>query len=402
MLLLTLLGIAQACGRAPEPPSAPPSLVERIDASLRRAREFLSGKQGADGAFRSSRYAAFRDGTALSFMPLIFLRQLPDHDARAYARGVDFLATLGTDEARRDEMVRTGFPVYSLAGTILVLNMPDNARHDQARAVLVAELRRMQLSEDNGWPPTDPSYGGWGYFGGVPRRAGDAPSPALSSNLSATLWAVGALRLAGVPPEDPALVRARAFVERCQNYAGSAATADPAHDDGGFFFGPGIPDSNKAGAAGVDRHGVARYRSYGSMTADGLRALLKLGLGVDHPRVRAAARWLERRWRADQNPGDYPDTSELRRDSAYYYYVWSSAHALRAQGMVTLATEAGPRKWPEDLAEELLSRQRRDGSWANRYTEMREDEPLVATPMAAAALAVARIVLTGEYRTHAR
>jgi squalene-hopene/tetraprenyl-beta-curcumene cyclase len=138
------------------------------------------------------------------------------------------------------------------------------------------------------------------------------------------------------------------------------------------------------------------------MTADGVRALLQLGLPHDAPRVRAAAAWLERHFDAGQNPGAFPAVAEVRRASAYYYYAWSVAHALRALGKMALRTEHGPVQWPQALAEALLARQSEDGAFRNRYSELREDDPLVATPFASAALANARIALTGEHRSHRR
>ena len=53
--------------------------------------------------------------------------------------------------------------------------------------------------------------------------------------------------------------------------------------------------------------------------------------------------------------------------------------------------------WAEDLAEELLRRQRKDGSWANHHSFVKEDDPLIATMLAAAALANCRQVLWPEY-----
>ena len=82
--------------------------------------------------------------------------------------------------------------------------------------------------------------------------------------------------------------------------------------------------------------------------------------------------------------------------------MWTAAHALRAIGAAEIATDTGRVHWARALAEALLSRQRPDGAWANPSTELREDDPLVATPFAMAALAIARMVLTGEYRSHGR
>jgi len=66
-----------------------------------------------------------------------------------------------------------------------------------------------------------------------------------------------------------------------------------------------------------------------------------------------------------------------------------------------LMTDQGEVRWAEALAEELLRRQRPDGSFANPASEMREDDPVVATSFALAALGVTRSVLAGAYRSHA-
>lgn len=399
-LLLLLASVLPLACDEPAPP--PPSLVQRIDAALDRAARFLAGKQSADGAFRSTRYSSFRDGYSLSPLALTVLRLAGPLDRRVYRRGVDFVATLVHGGALRTDERRPAYLSYAVAGGVLVLDAPDNTRHDAARAVLLRELRALQATEEGGFLPEDPSYGGWGYFPGPRRKPAKGEVGAVASNLSSTIFAVGAMRLGGVGTDDPALLKARAFVERCQNFSADPATADSTRDDGGFIFGADVPDGNKAGGTGTDASGRQRFRSYGSMTADGVRALLQLGLGHDHPRVVAAARWLSGHWNPETNPGDFPDTSELRRESAYYYWTWSAAHALRALGQPTIGTASGHVRWAESLAKELIARQRRDGSWSNRYTEMREDEPLVATPFAAAALAVSRGVLTGDTRTHRR
>jgi len=46
--------------------------------------------------------------------------------------------------------------------------------------------------------------------------------------------------------------------------------------------------------------------------------------------------------------------------------------------------------WAPALARELIDRQNADGSWTNRFTDGKEDDPLVATPLALAALRICR------------
>ncbi|GAB4560748.1 MAG: hypothetical protein Tsb0020_07690 [Haliangiales bacterium] len=434
-----LLGVGPVADATPR--DARVARIARIDRALARGAQYLVGLQDQDGSFRSVNYAAFRDGYSLSPQVLLALWFVQSSDipavtpaldrggaapeaeqnrdlqlAKAYQRGVDFVASLvQSDGSLRAGLDGPSYPYYAITGALLVLNTPGNERHEQAREALIEHIRARQLTEARGFEPSDPSYGGWGYSPGIPQRpaAGDGSDPRVAGNLSATLFSLGAIRLAGVPADDPAMQRALQFVMRCQNWRdadageparpadrGSSASAEPAFDDGGFFFSPVIPDSNKAGAAGEDRSGQTRYRSYGSMTADGLRALLRLGLPPEHPRVQSATAWLLSNFDPAQNPGSFPAEAEVRRASSYYYYVWSSAHALRTVGATTVTTADGPIHWAEALAEVLLERQREDGSWSNPYTELREDDPLIATPFAIAGLATARMALGRMYRSH--
>jgi hypothetical protein len=304
---------------------------------------------------------------------------------------------VGADGKLRQDRAAPRYPLYSIATGLIVLNLARNQRHAAARDSLVAALRERQLGEATGWSADDPAHGSWGYFDGIPVRPPGPRLPedlaaTLPGNLSSTLFAAGALFLGGVGPSDPAMKAARGFVERCQNFAEPPGPAD----DGGFFFSPSVPDSNKAGP--VD---PSRYRSYGSMTADGVRALLRLGAPPEHPRVRAAAAWLERHFDAEKNPGDFAEGREIRRDSSYYYWAWTASHAMRDLGLTRLRRSTGEIHWAEALATTLLARQRADGSWANPASEMREDDPVVATSFAAAALAVCKSALGAGYHSHA-
>jgi squalene-hopene/tetraprenyl-beta-curcumene cyclase len=395
-----LLMLWAATGRA-----AP--ALNRIDAALEKGAAFLLKQQGSDGAWRSTTYGAMKDGTSLTpvaVKALWFGSRSPEAK-RAVDQGLDFLAHLvdekGAVNPGPDGMA---YPVYSAAVASIVLGFSPVPEHRRARDGLLEFLRQRQLDERNGWSPADSDYGGWGYYLGVPGAfavptkppTGAALPPMLSSNVSSTVMVVGALGLSGVGPDDPSLARARLFIERMQNFAADPADADPEFDDGGFHFTPDDLVENKPGAAGKDRHGRARFRSYGSMTADGLRALLRLGYAPEHPRIAAAAAWLTRNFSARQCPGKFSAVDEERRESVFFYWSWTAGHALRALGASTLRGPRGRVNWAAEMTEELLSRQRPDGSWGNRFKEMREDDPLVATPLAMAALGNARWALAAD------
>jgi squalene-hopene/tetraprenyl-beta-curcumene cyclase len=372
-----------------------PTRVERIDGALSAALQYLRGCQSDDGSWRSDVYGHFKDGPSLTPLALRTLLVLPgSKDAQASCRkGSAFLAGM----VQADGTIAVGpqginYPVYTSAGAAEVLSHPSNASHKKARDAWLAFLRERQLTEALGWEQADRPYGGWGYSPRLPRKpkTGEPLPPLTESNLSATLFALEGLHAAGASKEGPAFRKALVFVQRCQNWNEDPKEREPAFDDGGFFFIYDDAVRNKAGIAGKDRAGRERYVSYGSMTADGLRALLLCGRPADDPRVAAARAWLEANFHADRQPGKYPNDREHNRDAVYYYWCCSVARALRALKLDELATPTGKVRWAEVLSDELLKRQREDGSWINPLVPQREDDPLVSTSLVGLALVACR------------
>jgi squalene-hopene/tetraprenyl-beta-curcumene cyclase len=377
--------------------------ARRVDAALHKAARYLVAKQSPDGAWRSETYGALRDGpslTPLVMSALLFLPQAGADRPPALRKGAGYLAAFTGDDGRLKVQARELlFPVYTAASAsrvlLLVEHSPRNVRAQQA---WLAYLRGRQLNESLDWQPADPEYGGWGYSLDVPRKPppGRPKEPFHESNLAATVFALAALRSAKVPAGDPAYARALTFVERCQNFSPDPAAADPKFDDGGFFFIPGDAAQNKAGPAGADRFGRPRFRSYGTMTADGLRALLRCGLPENHPRVVAARNWLTRHFSAAHNPGEFSADRAVLQDATWYYWTWAASHAFLAVHLERFRSRDGAVAWPGAFAGELLPRQRGDGSWVNRFTDAKEDDPLVATSWAAAALAIGRAMTAAQ------
>lgn len=380
--------------------------VARIDRALAKAGRYLVAKQSSDGAWRSEVYGALRPGPALTsyaMSSLFFMPQAGAEAQAAYRKGAEYLAGFVDAEGRLKLAPRElSYPVYTAASAARVVVLQERSpRTLQAQAAWLAYLRARQLNESLGWSPEDPEYGGWGFSLEPPRKPaeGQPRDMFVESNLSATVFGLAALRSAKAPPGDPAYRQVLTFAMRCQNLPDDPGRGDPAFDDGGFFFLPGDAAQNKAGVAGTDRLGRQRFRSYGTMTADGLRILLRCGLPGDHPRVVAARAWLLRHFDPANNPGEFPADRAVLQNATYYYWTWAMAHTLLA-----LRTEGGDRDpalvdIAARLVDELLRRQADDGSWVNRFTDAKEDDPLVATPWAAAALAICRSVLTDENPT---
>jgi squalene-hopene/tetraprenyl-beta-curcumene cyclase len=395
-----ILLLARAAS-AERPASLEPA--RRVDVALQKAARYLVSKQSPDGAWRSETYGAMRDGPSLTPLVMSALLFLPEAEADGQAalrEGADYLTGFAGDDGQLKVQARELlFPVYTAASASRVLVLVERSpRSGRASQAWLGYLRARQLNESLGWQPADPEYGGWGYALDVPRRpAPGKPKEFLhESNLAATVFALAALRSAKVPAGDPAYAQALEFVKRCQNFSDDPAAADPDFDDGGFFFIPGDATQNKAGAAGTDRFGNARFHSYGTMTADGLRALLRCGLAKDHPRAVAARHWLTQNFSAAHNPGAFAADRAVLQDATWYYWTWAASHAFLAVDLDRFDTREGPVAWPEAFARELLGRQHPDGSWANRFTDAKEDDPLIATCWAAAALAIGRATTTGQ------
>ncbi|UCC92792.1 MAG: terpene cyclase/mutase family protein [Thermoplasmata archaeon] len=156
------------------------------------------------------------------------------------------------------------------------------------------------------------------------------------------------------------------FLHRCQNLPEvndlewDNDPADPNFGDGGFIYFPG-------------RSNVGDFISYGSVTAAGLWSMMAAGETTDDPASAAALSWLGDNFRAGENPAF--------GDSAYYYYVWALARALRSAGTPAIQAPDGTLlTWAVDLADELLDRQSMDGSWVNEGSSAYwEGDPVVAT-----------------------
>ena len=324
LLLLAPLGARQASAATPSQ-----------DATIR----FLLRHQSDDGAWRSETYGAFRDGRALTPHVLRCLTRFDDPAlASAKRKAVSWLL------ARADVDLFDDFPVH-IASAVL----ESAARIDTLAPLRPKALKRLLSLQTQS--------GGWSYSP-VPVTPSDSPAPMQQPNLSATAIAIDGLRAAG--GHTWMIVRALPFVRTCQNHG----TGDPDFDDGGFFQMPLDPTRNKAGRSGTDRHGKSRFTSYAAATADGLRCLLSAGSRPDSPDVIAARQWLDNfSWSPDASPPDL----------AYYCARSISLAASMPGGSAPAA---------KTIRREVQKAVLPGGSWKNPATEMRENDPIVATSLA--------------------
>ncbi len=292
-----------------------------------------------------------------------------DSAADALDRGLKtLLARRGKDGGLDDVEQEIAHRVY--ANACLVLALPPG----KAPPEIIEWIAHAQIT---GTSELSQVYGGFRYYGDD-RRA----------DISVSAWALEALER-GLPDNRPEWDRANRFVERSQNLEVLVDKGEEPYRDGGFAFSPVL---SKAGWVDVGKSAIV-HKSYGSATADGVRALVALlkirddatGPALRDVRAAAALRWLATNYAVDRVPG-FPETNPWSH-GLHLYYLCSLARALHGAHVQKLAGH----DWPDELARVLAQRQDpNSGSFSTPNGLMGEDSPVVATSIALLALAAAR------------
>jgi len=283
------------------------------------------------------------------------------------------------------------YPTYAAAYALRCLaRRADRADYD-LRERLIARLASAQLREQTDVSPHDPAFGGWS-FGPLP-----AGGPG-HVDLSLTRHVLEALAEARYLARDEALARRETIRDRAERFlafhqkypldlrpqppelAGPLA-AIPVPFDGGFYLSAVVPAANKAGIAVDPETGRRHFASYASATAEGLLALLALGVEPYDPRVEAARVWLvERHPRIDHHEGIPESDPTGWQNGLRLYHL-----AVRAEAHAAIG---GPEGWRDDIRRELARFQRPNGAVQNLAGAlMKEDDPSLGTALAVVALA---------------
>ena len=377
------------------PATRPADAAARAQRLIDSGLAYLKRQQKPDGGWQTD-----RDPPALTALALRSFVREPAYspDTGFVQRGYEKLLgeQLNNGGIYADLLANynTAIAVSSLAAAN---DEAGDGRFDAPIAKAVAYLKGLQWDEQTATQyndrnkgkklvsgPDDPFYGGWGY-GGADHGEG---RPDLS-NLNMTL---DALKDAGVPPSDPAFKRAIAFVTKLQNRSESNP-AKWAGNDGGFIYSPAQDKAGESKAGSyVDPDGDRRLRSYGSMTYAGFKSMIYAGLTRDDPRVKAAWDWINANWTLTENPGMKLGDPAKARQGLYYYY-YTLARALRADGRSTLTDSGGvAHDWRVELIDKLGALQTPDGSWSGDRRWF-EDSPVLVTNYAVQALQEARASL---------
>ncbi len=357
-----VLLLAPACGRS--------------GSAIERALAWLEREQGADGLWHSPTYALLERGESTSAALVLAMLHVPAAERAGVQPMIDrALAALAARDAPSPVVPPDpiDYPIYTAAHRLHALAWLRRDGWREQADTLVALLRRRQLTEAQGWSPDAPEYGGFG----LGDRDARHPEGADLVGLSATTAVLEALAAAKVPSGDPIVLAARTFVERCQRLPGAGG-------DGGFCFAPTRDwRAAKAGFVPATNGDDAWPRSYGTATADGVRALLACGHGADSPRVQHALDWLDQNT-SERVPGMAAADDPTLEPSLRLYWLATLAAVARAVPHHPRAPE-----WLRLATAGAGAQQHSDGSFAGLGAAMKEDDPLVATALGLWAIAPA-------------
>lgn len=218
-------------------------------------------------------------------------------------------------------------------------------------------VKTAQWDEGEGLNEKDPAFGGAGY--------GSKSRPDLSN----TSFFIEALRSTGAPEDDPAIQRALAFVNRCQNLESPANDTPfaPKINDGGFYYTPANGGDSMAGKDDA----TGGLRSYASMTYAGLKSMLYAGVEKDDYRIKAAKSFLAKNYSVNSNPG--------MGGAGLYYYLHTMSKTLSLLENPIFVSEKGEHDWKQDILTQLQQTQRENGSWINPEARWMEGDPNLVT-----------------------
>ncbi|MCE9524960.1 MAG: hypothetical protein K8R36_02780 [Planctomycetales bacterium] len=404
--LLTLTGLSVVAGcSVPKPNSEdlspdpkPVNSGEREgqkaqNQSLRRSAEWLWQQQADDGGWHSRNYALLRSGQAYTPFVLDLLLSIPENAVDRPPGGVD--RALKFIRGRINEVGALGFhdpdlleyPSYATAYALRCLVLAGQPEDRPLIQKMRAWLVNQQFTEAAGYLPSNPAYGSWG-FGGE-RRSG-SPGHLDLAHTRRVLQALHESAAAGFGNENDRAVfeRAERFLRMMQRRPDETRPQPVPVDfqaegvvpyDGGFYFSPVVFAANKGGLVPAAQSSAPFYRSYATTTCDGALALLLAGVNRNDPRIQDAARWLAEHPRLDQPEGIPADGSAPWGDALHYYH-------FAARGELCAAVDT-PGEWRMELERLLSEEQQLDGAYRNsRSSLMKEDDPILATTLAATAL----------------
>lgn len=348
------LGLSQESSSVVVPKASASQLVDSAGVE-RAAIAFLRQSQAADGSFSSQAGPGVTGLVAAALLSVGVSSEDP-----VVSKSIDYILNTRRDngglyaEGSRHANYETCLAMMALS------KANADGKYNEILQSAQKFVKGEQWDEGEGINPKDPAFGGAGY--------GSKSRPDLSN----TAFFIEALRTTGVAQDDPAIQRALAFVNRCQNLESPANDTPFASklNDGGFYY---TPANGGDSMAGKDE-ATGGLRSYASMTYAGLKSMLYAGVSQEDYRVKAALKYLSKNYSVTSNPG--------MGAAGHYYYLQTMSKALSVAGVTSFDSESGKHAWKSDVLTQLKKTQKVDGSWTNPEPRWMEGDPNLVTAYA--------------------
>lgn len=348
------LGLSQESSSVVVPKASASQLVDSAGVE-RAAIAFLRQSQAADGSFSSQAGPGVTGLVAAALLSVGVSSEDP-----VVSKSIDYILNTRRDngglyaEGSRHANYETCLAMMALS------KANADGKYNEILHSAQKFVKGEQWDEGEGINPKDPAFGGAGY--------GSKSRPDLSN----TAFFIEALRTTGVAQDDPAIQRALAFVNRCQNLESPANDTPFASklNDGGFYY---TPANGGDSMAGKDE-ATGGLRSYASMTYAGLKSMLYAGVSQEDYRVKAALKYLSKNYSVTSNPG--------MGAAGHYYYLQTMSKALSVAGVTSFDSESGKHAWKSDVLAQLKKTQKVDGSWTNPEPRWMEGDPNLVTAYA--------------------
>jgi len=328
-----------------------------IRGSIEKAVAFLRTAQNDDGGWGAGERGS---GVGITGLVIEALAGIPEDirkkNAGLIEKGIQFILA----NRRKDGSIVTKDGMlanYRTAIATRALIAIDREKYKDTIEAAVKYTKGIQ-----GTDPNDKlKFGSMGY--GSDKTKGDQIN---------TGEAIEMLKKAGVKEDDEVWKRALIFLGRTQNLSEEAEPGVKVGTDGGGFYrsDPSVEGASKAGTIKLP-DGTEVPRSYGGATYALLKSLLFCGLKKDHPRVQAAYKWICGHYTVKEHP-------ELGQKGLYYFY-FTMVRTLELWGDPTIKKGGTVHNWAEELAAQIISLQKKDGSWSNPKDTWWESDPALVS-----------------------
>jgi squalene-hopene/tetraprenyl-beta-curcumene cyclase len=338
-----------------------------VAAAAKKSCDFLIAQQNENGTFGKDKAAGMPGMVALAVKALASSPEKLRENNPAVAKAVKYILSKQLDNGAI-AIQQFGLENYNTACAVIALAALENPAHKDVIEKAKKYILSCQATDEGGYKKDTHflSFGGFGY--GSSKRY----------DLSNTGFSLEALKAAGLEEGSPAWKNAIVFINRCQDNSetNDAPEMKGGDDTGGHVYIPGTSEMGTFTA----KSGKKMPKPYGNMTYMAIKSLIYAGVKKDDPALAAAFKWIKNNYAVKQQPG-------ADGTKGYYYYLVTFAKAHTAAGVKEIELADGRKvHWAKDLAAQLISLQKPDGSFVNEDKEWMEGDPVLATSYALEAL----------------